>query len=410
MRRLLSIIAILAGVAFGLTAFAGTLTERAVHLDEATIRRGYTISDSENHFRVGILPDVLSDAAWVKVRKLDSADFPMPENRTLVSDIFQYDIRVPNPQVLIRPIALSLQYDSAIAKGLEFRFYNRVSGAWQLIPANFDHAHGTVRALIHFPFAQVAVFAPQIGAPELASGSAIVIDRASGKVLFEKYSDEIMPIASLTKLMTAIVFLKHNPGWETEVVLAEEDMAGGAKLYASVGESLTVRDLFHTTLIGSANNTAKALARSTGLSKEDFVAEMNATAKQLGMPSAMFIEPSGLDPRNSASARDIARLADEALKFFDISQATSTRSYSFAMKNTGRPHNIKNTNLLVHESSLYILGGKTGYLEEAGNCLVTRARNSEGKEVTAVVLQHPSMWRSGAAGEVEALLLWSLQQ
>ncbi|MBU0706797.1 serine hydrolase, partial [Patescibacteria group bacterium] len=356
------------GIAFFIqTAQAEILTERAIHLDEPTIQCGYTIPDREMVFNVGILPNVLSESAWVKVRKLGVDDFEIPTNKRLVSDIYQYDIRVPNPTVLEKPIALSMQYDSADTQ-IEFKFYNRVTSLWQTIPAVNDTQNRLVKTLIHFPFAQVAVFAELVDQPSITSEAAIVVDKETGEVLYEKNSDTVRSIASLTKLMTALVFLDNNPGWETVVELQSDDMTYGAKLYASVGETLTTQDLFNTMMIGSANNAARALARSTGLSEEEFVAQMNQKAISLGMADTTFTDPTGLDVTNQSTAQDLIKLTNKALSNFLISQTSTSVAYNFSMINTGRYHHIKNTNLLVQESDLYLLGGKTGYLDEAGYC------------------------------------------
>ncbi len=393
----------------GNNAWAEILTEQAIYLDEPTIQRGYTIADSENLFRVGIMPAVLSEAAWVKVRKLSVEGFEMPVNKRLISGVFQYDIRMPNPTVLAKPIALALQYNSAYS-GAEFRFFNRISNQWQIIPAFDDEVNHTIKAFIHFPYTQVAVFADLPGQPAVTSDSAIVSDKQSGEVLFEKNADFARPIASLTKLMTALVFLDNNPGWDKVIQLQSEDMTYGAKLFASAGETLTVKDLFYTMLIGSANNAARALARSTGLPEAEFVNGMNKKAESLDMNDTKFYEPTGLDVRNKSTARDLIKLTDKALSIFSISQITTSRSYNFNIINTGRYHHIENTNLLVHGSDLYLIGGKTGYLDEAGYCLMTRAKDKTGREITAIVLGNPSLWRNSSAQETEHLIKWGFSQ
>ncbi len=393
----------------GNSARAGILTERAIHLDEPTIQRGYTIPDRENLFRVGIMPNILSDAAWVKVRKLAQEEFEIPANQRLASDIFQYDIRVPNPTVLEKPIALSLQYDSSY-NDVEFKFFNRITNQWQTIPANVDIQNHTVKTYIHFPFSQVAIFASSPDLPTITSELAIVVDKETSQVLYEKNADEVRSIASLTKLMNALVFLDNNPGWDTVVTLESNDMAIGAKLYASIGETLTVKDLFYTMLIGSANNAARALARSTGLSEAEFVSKMNHKAETIGMNNTTFTDPTGLEVTNKSTVRDLILLSNKALNYFIISQATTSPAYNFSMINTGHYHHIKNTNLLVQESDLYLIGGKTGYLDEAGYCLMTRAKNSQGQEITAILLGNPSLWRHSVSNETESLIKWGFSR
>jgi D-alanyl-D-alanine endopeptidase (penicillin-binding protein 7) len=156
-------------------------------------------------------------------------------------------------------------------------------------------------------------------------------------------------------------------------------------------------------LVGSANNCAKALARSTGLTRAEFVAEMNLKAKQFGLTHTKFTDPSGLDVGNITTAEDYLKLTDQAMKQLDIKKATTTKVYSFKMINTKNPHTIKNTNAL-NTSALTLITGKTGYLDEAGYCLMTRAKSKTGTEVTAIVLGSGSKTQSFK--EVESLIKW----
>ncbi|PIY95885.1 MAG: hypothetical protein COY66_05715 [Candidatus Kerfeldbacteria bacterium CG_4_10_14_0_8_um_filter_42_10] len=249
---------------------------------------------------------------------------------------------------------------------------------------------------------------PAIASPaavSIDSPSGILIDAGSGQVLWEKNSAEVRSLASITKLMTALVFLETNTPFDKVVAMEQSDAVGGSSLRVSVGETLKVQDLFYSMLVGSANNASLALARSTGLGQEEFVSRMNAKAQSLGLTNTHFTDPSGIDPGNQSTAHGIALLSQEALKSFIMLQGTTTKEYTFTTISHGIFHRIKNTNELL-DSSLYVTGGKTGYLDEAGYCLMTKARNSQGSEVIAVVLG--AVTSSSRFSDTEKLLEWGL--
>lgn len=225
---------------------------------------------------------------------------------------------------------------------------------------------------------------------ELASSakSALIYDANNDKILFAKNPYEKLPVASISKLMTALVFLDHNPGFgKTMTILPEENVIGG-RLQIAPEEEITVKDLFYISLLGSANNTALALVRSTGLKEEDFVEEMNRKAIALGMHNSFFVEPTGLDDRNKSSAYDLALLAKEAFSKQIIREASIQKEYQLKTLNTKREHTVKNTNELIADIPS-LTGSKTGYLDEAGYCLVVQTEN-QNKKIIAVVLGSPS--------------------
>jgi len=242
--------------------------------------------------------------------------------------------------------------------------------------------------------------------------SVIIRDGGTGKILFEKNSKEKLPVASLTKLMTAVVFLDLSPDWQKEIEVTSQDEREGGKLYVMRGEKVKVLDLFYTALAGSANNAILALVRATGKSQEEFVNLMNKKAKSLDLKDTHFVEPTGLSPQNISSAQDIAKLASYALRFKEIRDATTTENYSFKSLN-GRGHDIKNTDLLLksflndEKSGYRITGGKTGYIEEAGYCLMTRVANKRENEIIVVVLgaeDHFARFQ-----EVKGLAFWTFE-
>ncbi len=222
---------------------------------------------------------------------------------------------------------------------------------------------------------------------KITSKSALAIDSETGKILYQKNSQERLPIASITKLMTALVFLDHNPGWQKEFATIAQDRRNGGIIHLNTGEILTIRNLFYTALVASDNDAAIALARSTGLSQTQFVKEMNNKAKSLGLTSMHFTEPTGLDDDNRSAAEDVIKLLNLALANEDIKKATNLSSYEFEVKNNDKTRLVKlvNTDLLL-KSYLNIIGGKTGSLTEVGYNLAVKVKEKENEEIMIVTL------------------------
>lgn len=236
--------------------------------------------------------------------------------------------------------------------------------------------------------------------------AAIVVDRVSGTILFQKEADRELPIASLTKLMTALVFLDVRPDWEIIVRMGEgENRLEGAKLFVKDGEEIRLRDLFYSSLVGSANNATQAMVHATGLSGEVFVQKMNEKAKALGMTKTRFEEPTGLHPRNTSTARDFVKLAQTAFAVPEIQDAVVRKEYVFTTV-PGEPHRIRSQNDLLN-SFLSLTGGKTGYTEEARHCLIVQAKNEHGYEIIAVVLG--SETSDARFQEAKGLVWWAFE-
>jgi D-alanyl-D-alanine endopeptidase (penicillin-binding protein 7) len=216
--------------------------------------------------------------------------------------------------------------------------------------------------------------------------NAILIDPSTGEVLFAKNSDRSVPIASLTKLMTALVFLEQKPALDREVEVTLAEIKGGGHTQLRRGENVALGDLLHMSLMSSDNVATRVLAREAGLSGDEFVARMNRKAVELGLTSSRFVEFTGLDERNVSSASDVARLLHAAAHDPLIQEITTTRQYQFA---TGRRvHAVYNTNRLLY-GRYEVLGGKTGFILEAGYCFATWIR-TQGRDLIAVVLGAPT--------------------
>ncbi len=238
--------------------------------------------------------------------------------------------------------------------------------------------------------------------------SAIVVDRSTGVVLYEKNSIEPRSIGSITKLMTAFVFLKGNPNLYTAAALEGEDVRTGGMQHISVGDMVTVRDLLQSSLVGSDNSATAALVRLSGMSEGDFVARMNEVAAEIGMTSTTFLDPTGLSSDNRSVAPDVVRLIDETLKVDAIREATQLQVTTFT-GTSGRVYAVSNTDELLgtylNQAPYKIVGGKTGFLPEAGYCLGSLISENNGHEIMVVVLG--SETKEGRFQDVKALAAWT---
>ncbi len=248
---------------------------------------------------------------------------------------------------------------------------------------------------------------PPIAKPAIKSKAAIAVNVATGEVLYEKNSQEVLPIASLTKIMSAMVFLDTGTPWDKVITYESGDNAIGSKLAITPGETLTVRDLYYTGLVGSANNAINALARSTGMTREEFVKRMNDKAQSLGLKNTHFTDPTGLDTTNVSNAVDYAKLAIAGLKDFRILQGTTAPSYSFKTINLGTPHVITNRDKMIG-STWYITGMKTGYLDEALYCLMVKARATKTSSPDVLTVVLGSSTDSQRYSETKALITYAL--
>ncbi len=244
---------------------------------------------------------------------------------------------------------------------------------------------------------------------ETNAKAVAVLDWNSQQLLFEKNADEPMPIASITKLMTALVVLDTEPNWESVVEFILEDERIGDLPVLRPGDQVTVRDLFNLSLVSSSNDGSMALARSTGMSHDEFVRHMNLKAADIGMEGYYFVEPTGLDSRNSATAIDVARLIRAALNQEEIAETVLMRLYDFETIDDGASHRVWSTDRLLDsfltKPPYSFLGGKTGYLREAGYCFGAAASNENGNKVIAVVLGANS--KDQRFQEVKRLIWWA---
>ena len=209
--------------------------------------------------------------------------------------------------------------------------------------------------------------------PDLRSSSALVVDERTSAVLYSKHADVAAPIASITKLMTALVVADAKLPLDERIQVTNEDRSlhKGAFSRLVIGTTLTRGDLIHLALMASENRAAHALGRSYPGGVEAFVVAMNAKAKALGMTSAHFVDPVGLSSDNVASPEDLVKLVNAAAHDPTIREYSTDSNYSVPVGR--RKVEFRNTNSLVRNPSWDIVVQKTGYISEAGKCLVMKA-------------------------------------
>lgn len=223
---------------------------------------------------------------------------------------------------------------------------------------------------------------------KIQSPKAIIYDAENGEVIYEKSSNEQSSIASVTKLMTAMVLIDSGLDLEEKVTITKSDMdrLKGTKSRLWVGSELTRDDLLHIALIASDNRAASALSNSYPGGKEAFVRAMNIKAKQLDMTSTNFVDPTGLDKNNISTATDLVKLVQAANQYPLIRTITTTASFDTYIKNKNKKISYVNTNLLVRQGIWDIGISKTGYIREAGKCLVMQTQ-VVGKPIVMVFLK-----------------------
>jgi len=227
------------------------------------------------------------------------------------------------------------------------------------------------------------------------SALSVELSDSEEKVFFKKNAEKKMPIASLTKLMTAVVAWEfYQP--DLQVLISKEAVSQPEKIgFLRVGEILTVDELLHIMLIESSNDAAFALSEVIGT--EAFTDLMNLKAKELGMNDTKFFDPTGVDPEpsserplNLSTAQDLVTLAKYILKNKYLMEIISTKEYPLYLKNGIFHHNLYNTNKLLGEMPS-IIGGKTGFTEKAGECLLLISKGKKpGTYLISVVLNSPA--------------------
>ncbi|MCX6119109.1 MAG: serine hydrolase [Proteobacteria bacterium] len=229
--------------------------------------------------------------------------------------------------------------------------------------------------------------------PRIGSQSAIVISVPVGQILFEKDADEQRPIASLSKLMSAIVYMENCSHYDLdglhEMSARNRELAkGGDKTHLTTGWSYTRRDLLKAALMRSDNRALPALMESCGMILQEFVMLMNAKAKSLNLPNTSFAEPTGLSQYNVSTAREYAKITIEATRFPELTNIMQTKNDIIVGYKNGkaRKFEARNTNYILGRRNVDVIGGKTGYTDIARYCFTILNRLVDNSAVTMVFL------------------------
>lgn len=247
--------------------------------------------------------------------------------------------------------------------------------------------------------------------PSVTARAAVLMDANTGMVLWQKNPDSVRSIASITKLMTALVYLDHQPaaGMEHVHTLAPEDNAVvGYNLTFASGTKITTGSLLAAMLVGSHNNAALALNGATGLAKQEFITEMNQLAQELGMTHTHFVDQTGVNDGDQATVGDVALLAKRAFTYPEISQYAQTTSLEIRDVSGQAVRTVRTTDhLLTNNPDLKIQGAKTGTTTNAGFCFVFQVE-IEGRPVIGVILGDTS--DANRFTDAETMIQWTSQQ
>jgi D-alanyl-D-alanine endopeptidase (penicillin-binding protein 7) len=262
----------------------------------------------------------------------------------------------------------------------------------------------------------VAVSAAEVRGPALKSSGVVVLDPTTGETLYAKNADQPAPIASITKLMTAMVVLDAELPLDEAIQITAEDVdhIKNSTSRLPIGSHFRRDDLLRLALMASDNRAASALGRNYPGGLDAFVEAMNAKAKELELGATRFVDASGLAPGNVSSAADLGRLVAAAARYDLIGEYSTTSAANVTLPESGRKLSFVNTNQLVRGSDWQIGLSKTGYISESGKCLVMQAiianqpvvivlldswgrltRIGDANRIRRWLEKHPGKWRSG---------------
>lgn len=246
---------------------------------------------------------------------------------------------------------------------------------------------------------------------ELKAGVAYVLDLATSDIVFSKNSDVVLPIASITKLMTALVVVEAQLPLDEyiEITNADVDTEKGSHSRLKVGTRLTRADIMHIALMASENRAAHALGRTYPGGLVAFVAAMNAKARLLGMQSTQFVDPTGLRSSNVSSGGDLAKLVAAAYQY-DVIRQFSTGTEHWITGVDGQGVRYRNSNALVMNPDWQIDVSKTGYISEAGRCLVMHTRIQDRPFIIVLLDSLAKHTRLDDAGRIKRWLEESIRR
>ncbi|TXI20099.1 MAG: D-alanyl-D-alanine endopeptidase [Nitrosomonas sp.] len=241
--------------------------------------------------------------------------------------------------------------------------------------------------------------------PEIKAQAAIVFNAHNDRIIYDKNADKVMPIASITKLMTAMVVLDARLPANERIIInhADVDKLKYTSSRLPVGSSYPRHELLRLALMSSENRAAAALGRSYPGGTKAFVSAMNLKAKKLGMLNSRFVDATGLNRGNVATARDLAKLVKASNHYAAIREFSTTSKHSVSPDNKRVKLQYVNSNSLVYNQNCTINVSKTGYLNEAGRCLVMQA-NISGQPVVIVLLN--SWGKNTRIGDANRVKKW----
>jgi len=243
--------------------------------------------------------------------------------------------------------------------------------------------------------------AQEAGRLALQSGAVVVVDQEDGDALYRKNADAVVPIASITKLMTAMVVLDSIPDLQAPITITDEDVdyLRGSRSRLGVGATISRETALLLALMSSENRAANALGRHYPGGLPAFVAAMNRKATELGMHHSRFEEPTGLSSNNVSTASDLARMVAAAHRYPLIREFSTTPGAQIEV--SGRLLDYNNTNSLVKSPTWDIGLSKTGFIHEAGKCLVMQARVANRPVVIVLLDSAGKLTRIGDANRIK---------
>lgn len=372
MRAIIFTLIICLGLAGWSVSYVFAQSNTVGHIDRATLQKGYTFS-FEDDFKVSVGPLALSGESDIVLGRSypESQAKNMihtPKGVVFVSTVFFYDFS--DITALRKDIHLSIVAPGARDSAALY-WYDERATRWERLQTTRSRT-GVLTASTDHPRGSIAVLEYETDDAVLTSllndSHAVLVEDNDQQIFVAKNTNQLFPLASLTKLMTALVFLDHNPGWDKKIRIEKQDDAQPAKIPFRVGDVVTVRDLFTSMLIGSKNNSAKALARSTGLSEKEFIKKMNQKAQNFGMRKTRFVDVTGLSKENRSTVREYYAVLRTAMKSLSIRGAVQQTTATVRVLNRNTSFRVTTTNdLLKSHKGVY---GKTGFIPESGYNLV----------------------------------------
>lgn len=244
------------------------------------------------------------------------------------------------------------------------------------------------------------------GDPNLQSSGVLVYDPSTGQTLFSKNAEQVTPIASITKIMTAMVVLDAKQPMDEALQISTEDidLVKGTRSRLPIGSHFRRDDLMRLALMASDNRAASALGRNYAGGLSAFVAAMNDKAKALGLTQTHYVDASGLSPANVSSPQDLGKLVAAASHYPVITEYSTTGAVNVQLPDSKRKLSFVNTNALVRNSDWKIGLSKTGYISEAGKCLVMQAMIANQPIVIVLLDSWGRLTRIGDANRIRKWL------